>query len=287
MAFIPMLAATCKDISKLTFPLMASVKLDGVRATVQSSGILSRTLKPIPNKAVQKHFRGLPQGLDGELIYGDPTAPDCYRNTVSIVMSEDKPIDGLCYYIFDRKGPEGFMDRYAAMHFPVPTQVTILEHRILLTLEELTEFESESVAAGHEGVMVRKMDGPYKEGRSTAREGYLLKVKRFLDSEAEVIGMSEKLHNANEAKTNELGRTARSTRKDGMVGTGVLGALHVRDVKTGVEFDIGTGFNDEERAATWAQAPIGRLAKYKYFPTGGKDKPRFPVFLGWRDRRDV
>ena len=51
------------------------------------------------------------------------------------------------------------------------------------------------------------------------REGYLLKVKRFVDGEALVIGVTEPMHNANEAKTNELGRTARSHKKAGHGGT--------------------------------------------------------------------
>jgi hypothetical protein len=73
--------------------------------------------------------------------------------------------------------------------------------------------------------MLRDPNGPYKFGRSTRKEGYLLKLKRFCDSEAEVIGVVELMHNGNEAKTNALGRTERSTRKAGKTGMGVLGAL--------------------------------------------------------------
>lgn len=311
--FIPMLAATCKDLDALKFPVMASIKLDGVRCTVQNGKLLSRTLKPIPNKAIQKLFSKIPQGLDGELIYGDPVAPDCYRNTVSVVMSEDKPADGITFYIFDQRvgTARGFFDRYhdlvhlvprleggfahykdGVMDVPRQRGIKLLPHKVIVCRAFLDVFESVAVGQGHEGVMVRSMNGPYKEGRSTQREGYLLKIKRFADSEAVVLGVTELMHNANEAKTNELGRTARSSHKEGKVGTGTLGALCVRDVKTGVEFEIGTGFTAAERADLWAARAhnfgvIGRLAKYKYFATGSKDKPRFPVFLGWRDKRDV
>jgi len=291
--FIPMLAATCKDLSKLNFPLLASIKLDGVRATVQGGVVLSRTLKPIPNRAVQKLFSSLPEGLDGELIYGDPTAPDCYRNTVSIVMSEDKPADGITFYAFDKHNAKPFSKRIIEValmcegYKEAGVPALALPHVWMKTREDLDKFEARAVSLGHEGVMVRAPHGPYKEGRSTNKEGFLLKIKRFADSEALVTGITELMHNANESKTNELGRTERSSAKAGLVGTGTLGALCVTDVKSGVAFEIGTGFNAAERAGLFLAPPIGRLAKYKYFPTGSKDRPRFPVFLGWRDKRDV
>src|SRR6185437_11420902 len=97
----PMLAVDCGGIETLTFPLIASPKLDGVRAIISADGVLSRTLKPIPNRRVQELLRGLPVGLDGELLAGDPTAPDVYRKTVSMVMSEDAEITGLTYQVFD------------------------------------------------------------------------------------------------------------------------------------------------------------------------------------------
>lgn len=112
----------------------------------------------------------------------------------------------------------------------------------------------------------------------------MLKLKRFEDSEAEVLGIEEEMHNANTAETNELGRTKRSTAKAGLVGKGTMGALIVRDVKTGVEFNIGSGFTAHDRTEAWKP---GELVKYKFFPVGVKDKPRHPVFLGRRSKLDV
>ena len=86
MTFRPMLASHCKDTSKLKFPVLVSKKLDGVRASMQGGILLSRSLKPIPNVHVQEMFKGLPEGLDGELIFGDPCSPTAYRDTVSIVI---------------------------------------------------------------------------------------------------------------------------------------------------------------------------------------------------------
>jgi DNA ligase-1 len=63
----------------------------------------------------------------------------------------------------------------------------------------------------------------------------------------------------------------------------------VRDIYTDVEFDIGGGYNAAQRADMWKERHKlpNLVAKYKYFPSGGKDKPRFPVFQGWRDPRDL
>jgi DNA ligase-1 len=142
------------------------------------------------------------------------------------------------------------------------------------------------------------MNGLYKHGRSTLREGWLLKVKRFEDGEARVVATEEWETNLNEAKTNALGRTERSTHQANKVGAGVLGKLIVVGVKgdryDGIEFGVGTGFRgadaaDGERAKLWRMRDklVGRIVRYKYFPTGGKDKPRFPIFDGWRDPIDM
>jgi len=75
------------ELAKLTvWPRLVSRKLDGIRATVQEMGLKSRTLKAIPNEALQEIFKGLPEGLDGELIYGTPNAPDVFNKTTSAVM---------------------------------------------------------------------------------------------------------------------------------------------------------------------------------------------------------
>lgn len=294
MPFKPMLATAVSDVKALTFPVLASQKLDGVRATVQNGRLLSRSLKPIPNKNVQTLFAGLPEGLDGELIVGDPTASDAYRRTTSIVMSDDKPATGICFHVFDRFGEEGFasrlMDAHAAIYPWISRGcVQIVQHVKVSSAEELEQLEAAWLAEGHEGVMVRSLGGPYKQGRSSEREGYLLKLKRFLDAEALVIGTYEMHHNNNVATTNALGRTERSTEKAGMVPAGVLGGLSVRDTASGVEFEIGGGYTAAMRESMWKERDqlVGKIAKYKYFPTGSKERPRFPVFLGWRDARDM
>jgi DNA ligase-1 len=291
----PMLAVDCGGIENVVFPVIASPKLDGVRAITTAEGLMSRTLKLIPNKRVQALLDGLPIGLDGELLAGDPCAPDVYRKTVSMVMSDDADITGLMYHLFDVQEDGGFIARLIRLKrvfYALENRdaVAIVPQILAARADQLTVLEQNWVKQGYEGAILRSPEGPYKHGRSTAKEGYLLKLKRFVDSEAVVIGVTELMHNGNEAKTNALGRTERSTHKANKTSMGTLGALQVRDVKTGVEFEIGTGFSAEDRKTIWSEwhdAPNAPLAKYKYFAGGSKDKPRFPVFLGWRDARDL
>lgn len=302
MNFKPMLAGKCEDVTTLKFPVMASAKLDGVRAIVIDGVVYSRTLKPIPNAWVQKTFGSLPTGTDGELIFGDPTHKDAYRNTVSAVMCQRFEPTEVHYHVFDNYTFEGgFKERWervVAEYETVPKQnVIVVYHALIAGVSTLNAMEQLLVEKGYEGLMVRSISGPYKQGRSSEREGYLLKVKRFEDAEAVVIGTFEWEHNTNDAKKNAVGHTERSTAKGGMVKMGVLGGLDVRGINgtyKDVEFSIGSGFTgaadpEGERGKLWKERDklIGRIVKYKYFPLGSKDKPRFPTYLGWRDERDM
>lgn len=288
-SFKPMLASPA-DLDAIRYPIFASPKLDGIRACVVGGRLLSRSLKEIPNRHVFNVLNHHAfEGLDGELIVGEPTSPTCYRDTVSHVMSDHK-VFNFTYYVFDLwKSFDKFYNRRLDL-VPIATHDCMkrVQHVQLENREQLDAYEAKQVAAGHEGIMLADPNGLYKFGRATTKGGELLKVKRFVDSEAVVIGIEEEMFNGNEAQTNELGRTKRSTAKDGLVGKGTMGALIVRDVKTGVEFNIGTGFTAEDRRQWWTWFTLRDASvdaptiKYKSFPIGVKDKPRHPVYLGLR-----
>jgi DNA ligase-1 len=298
MTFKPMLAhSKLPDFAALRFPLLVSPKLDGVRATMQGGVLLSRSLKPIPNKFVQDMFRNLPEGTDGELIHGQPF-DDPYRRTISIVMSNDKPADGVKLYIFDRFAELfccTFEQRYNGIRsygLEDKFEVVIVPHFPVTNVAELEKCEQEFLGRGYEGLMIRDPEGPYKQGRSSEKEGWLMKVKRFADAEARIESYYEEMENQNAAFTNELGRTARSSAKAGKVGKGRLGGFHVTGVGgtyDGVAFDIASGaMCHEMRERLWQTRDlVGQLVVYKYFPTGGDTRPRHPIFKGLRDRRDL
>lgn len=304
MSFKPMLASPA-DFSILRYPLFASPKLDGIRAVVLDNKLVSRKLLNIPNKHIfQTLSRPEFNGLDGELIVGSPTADDACRVTTSAVMSHEGT-PAATFHVFDvHDRPEVFSNRLAHLRQEIPARqnqnltnkllsalknvgslnVIVHEHVHINDEAALLEYEAKQVALGYEGLILRSGMGLYKHGRSTAREQYMLKVKRFRDSEARVLGVVEEMHNINVAETDNLGRTKRSKAKAGLVGKGTMGALTVEDLETGVQFEIGTGFTAADRARTdW----IGKIVKYKFFPVGVKDKPRHPVYLGVRHLWDM
>lgn len=289
----PLLAGKVEDIEKLKYPVVASPKLDGIRCLIVDGKPVSRKLKDIPNRYIYRTLTALNlPPLDGELmLHGKP-----FNEISSAVMSEEGQPKSFFYMVFDRWDmPEVPYARrlidvrdYVAKMGTSQTEIEVVDSVIVKTAEELSIYERQCLHSGYEGVMVRTVDGRYKYGRSTTNEGILLKLKRFEDSEAVVIGAIEELHNGNAATVDELGHTKRSSHKNNLQGKGRLGAFRVRR-PDGLEFDIGTGFTAEQRLLYWKGIDllIGKTCVYKHQPHGSLDKPRFPVFKGFRHTDDI
>lgn len=294
-----MLASGIKDYDKITYPKYISAKLDGIRCIINNGVVYSRSGKPIRSKVVQQLFgRQDLNMLDGELIYGSPTADNVFNLTTSFVMSEDIPngmdASKIKLYVFDYVNDNYVFNKRMAMYgdivYKAQEEVPVrgVTQWVVNSPEEMLTLEQQFLTAGYEGAMLRNIHGLYKHGRATEKSQDLLKVKRFLDAEATVIGYEEEMFNGNEAVTNELGHTERSQHKENLVGKGSLGAL-VCLTKDNVEFKIGTGFDAAMRKALWYDKEnlIGKIVKYKYFNIGIVIAPRLPVFLGWRDESDI
>lgn len=294
----PMLGAKLKegqDLQDLQYPLYASPKIDGIRALVVDGRLYSRTLTLIPNQFVQEFFAGLPEGFDGELAVGEPWHPNLMQRTMSGVMSfEGTPV--VNYYVFDTylytKRPfwrrlEWLQGQVSTRNFP---GVRLVQQTLIHTHEELKEYENTQLRLGYEGVIVRTVTSPYKYGRSTLREGYLVKLKRYQDAEARVVGFEELEINLNDQERDELGYAKRSHHRAGKVPGGVLGALLCVDLETGQPVRLGSGFTAAERKDIWAarEKYVGLCVTYKHFAvTGVKEGRRQPIFKCFRDLRDI
>lgn len=288
----PLLAATITDVEAINFPVLASPKLDGIRCLIGSNGPVSRTYKPIPNKHIQQalNYAEL-RGFDGELVLRDVHAT--FRDVTSAVMAEHGKPD-FVFWVFDSHAfccrEQPFLDRLMTAQETATEfssfAVMPLPHTRIDNALDLMDLEAQFVGQGFEGLMVRSLDGHYKAGRSTVRDGILGKIKRFSDAEAVCIGVVEQLHNMNEARVDALGHTERSSHKAGKVPAGTLGALKVR-TPDGRVFNVGTGFTDDERKALWHEQPIGKIVKYKAMDFSDYGLPRHPVFLGFRAAIDV
>ncbi len=288
----PMLAATVEDTTKLRYPLLASPKLDGIRGVIVDGKLRSRSLKPIPNGFVTTRFsRRSLDGLDGELILGSPVADDVYRQTNGACSRHEGQPD-VKFYVFDLHcSALGFDKRLADVETLSHEQphIVVHEHTLVESAVDLLAFENDCLDFGYEGVILRALDGAYKYGRSTLKEQGMLKLKRFVDGEAEIIEVYEEMENTNVKTRNELGRGTRSSHLAGLVPKGRAGGFHVRDTVSGIEFSVGTGLNDVDRAYYWKarRKAVGKVIKYKSFKIGVKDKPRHPVYLGPREKWDL
>lgn len=289
--FKPMLASKM-DLSKLNYPLVASPKLDGVRAVVIDGVVLSRSLKPIPNKHVQNLFKNY-EYFDGELISGDPTAPNIYNKTVGDVMRIEGEPD-VTFYIFDHISvpSQAYTARRARASMGI-SQVSkdnllMLEQVTVDSEEDLLSLEADYLAQGYEGVMVRNPTAPYKFGRATPKSNDLMKVKREEDSEATIVSVYEQMDNQNEKVTNELGRSSRSSKQENLVPANTLGGFTVQWNDQTFNCSCGT-LDHSERKALWEirETLPGKLLKFRYFGYGVKDAPRFPRALGLRDSIDL
>jgi len=284
----PMLAGNF-DPKKARFPYIGTPKIDGIRFLMVDGVAVSRTFKPIRNVHIQTLLsQHLPDGIDGELTCGGT-----FQSSTSAVMGT-KGTPDFKAWIFDYVDPttKDILPFYLRM-LNMPALNLSFQHEVLSgtninSMEELYHYESICLEEGYEGVMLRDPYGTYKFGRSTTNEGILLKVKRFEDDEAEVIGFVELMSNQNLAEKDNFGRTKRSSCLDGMVPMETLGSLRVRN-KDGQEFSIGSGLNPQWRDEIWRnkQLYLGQFAKYKFFPQGVKDLPRHPVLLGVRHPVDM
>lgn len=304
--FKPTLAATIdpmKDtdvFSRLRFPLWVSPKYDGIRGVGIDGALKSRTLLDLPSAQVQNLFGHLTH-LDGEVIAGDPCdGDDVYNRTQSFVMSRSKEASLLRFYVFDWAeeawAKEPFHKRWVHLSEEVEKLnnplIVVVEQRLVCTLDEFLAAEEEYLATGFEGIMARDIEGPYKHGRSTFKEHTLLKLKRFEDFEACIVGFVEQMTNQNEAEKDELGHTKRSSAKDGLVPAGTLGKFIVEygteDGNAAAEIPCGV-LKHHQRKHIWdnREAYFGKYIKVRHFPFGAKEGLRLPRCVGFRDPIDM
>jgi len=235
---------------------LVSEKLDGVRAIWDGQTLCFRSGRPI--HAPAWFIAGLPkQALDGELWAGRGRF-----ERLSGIVRKDMPDDAewheVRYMIFELPGAAGtFSER--AMQIKA-----VVEAANVPWLREISQFRvvhrsslqkklDEVVRGGGEGLMLHLADAPYQTGRSDV----LLKLKPWLDAEAEVIA-----HQPGKGKY-----------------AGQLGALRVRTAE-GKEFLLGSGFSDRQRLEPPA---LGSIITYRYRELTANGLPRFASFLRIRE----
>jgi DNA ligase-1 len=291
-----MLSATPKkpeDEERLSFPALVSPKLDGIRVVIHEGRALTRKLLPVPNRHISALLSDpVLEGLDGEIVVLDDSNNITYENVYNATSS------GVMSHAGSPRFRFVVFDDFSSPHLSYPERlynvcertkkldmdtVGFLPHVGVGNLEELYVMLDQYLEMGFEGLMYRNIHSPYKTGRATIREGGLVKFKKFLDTEAVIVGFEERYSNKNEATVDERGYTKRSSHQENQIPMDTLGALIVRcpefpDVES---FKIGSGFDDAQRARIWSNQDLylGKTVTFKYQPFGVLDRPRFPIFL--------
>jgi len=277
----PQLAASdVPDIyTQVSYPKIIQPKLDGICCLAVNGVAMSRNMKPIPNRYVQKVFKELNlHGLHGELmVKGD------FNDVQSAIMREDGEPE-FEYVVYDHwmTGEVAYHLRQSLLSTGVAVlnsqHIKMVDYWWVYSAKDCEDILNQLIEFGYEGAMLRDPNSLYKQGRHTLKSQALMKLKKFLDDEAVIIGFEEKLTNTNVKELDERGYSKRSSKKEGMVPAGTLGALIVR--WKGVEFNIGSGFDDAMRQYIWdnRERLLGKLVTFRYQELSKYGVPRFPTF---------
>lgn len=305
----PLLAEDWNE-AKLKFPVVVQKKIDGVRGINLEGMLTGRSLKLHKNRYATKVF-SRPEfvGLDGELTYGSETSPTLCRDTSS-ALSTITGEPELTWHVFDfvtentidLPYTERLQRLYSYVFSLNHPQVKAVPHHYCTTLEEVLSWEDHYLNLGYEGLILRDPNGKHKSGRATVTKGELLRIKRFSEEDCVVLEVVEGQSNGNEAKTNALGHTERSSHQENMTPNGMVGTMICRMVKdvhdthtkalllsAGQIVTVSAGSMTHADRVMYFKHPemlVGKTIKMKTFLKGIKDAPRFPTFNGFRSESD-
>jgi DNA ligase-1 len=252
----------------------------------------------VRNKELQARYgRKEYEGLDGELTDGPPNGEDVFHRTSKIVTKADADASAVQFNVIDWyfsaanfRGKE-FPDLRHRISMWVPTSgcllgICIIPQTFIESIAQLKTYEDKCLKQGFEGAMLRRADQgvypqktdrhgkPLKENRSSLSEFYLVRMKRFEQTDAVIVAVHPLKHNANEERT---GAGKRSSKKAGMiVDASRVGSATLRDIKTGKLFDTTIGAEKLRSWSGWKDKKrwFGVTVRYKYQVCGTVDKPR-------------
>ena len=234
---------------------MFSEKLDGVRAMWDGRGnLLSRNgYKFICPKSFTD---SLPKGviLDGELWIDR----GMFEDVVSVVRTRPTDWKLITYKIFDIHSKkicnlpfEARMNHCVDILNNQPDFIQIHPQRIFdPSLGSISDHLTHMLDLGAEGIVIRDPQAIYTPGRQSARISPILKVKPYLDDEAEVLQVNLK--------------------------AGRKGSIVARD-RFGKIFKIASGFRD---ISIDPPPPVGSVISFAYTSRNQSTGiPRFPRYI--------
>ena len=230
-----------KEVKDVRYPLLASIKYDGVRILVRvSQGVpsaMTRAGKSFPLESLVEGFAGAPDGVyDGELVWGEGHQEGRTRITgwVNKVLKGGlNDFDGYSYVVFDwvplnswdnQESSMGYVDRLAAAYAVAGGVIQIAAQTAVHNDDQVTDMFDAALSTGWEGLILRYPDDPYVWKRSDR----LIKRKAIKDAMMVVSGVTE-----------GKGKYA------GMIGAlECIGRVETKEVTV----NVGSGLSDFDRA---------------------------------------
>lgn len=300
--FKPMLAIDAsKSLETIRYPKSASYKLDGIRVIFHPElGIVSRSLKPIQNKQLREKYapvleyaKAMNRTFDGEFYAHNRT----FQEITKAVMTKNLDMPDLtadikfyCFethYLGDLKEQflqkKSIIDSISRFDDCEPVRQIVVN-----SAEDVKTIFMQALVDGYEGLILRDFESPYKFGRSTLKEEYMLKVKPYETFDARIVDVIQatEVNPEAEKKINELGRSVTSRKKDDRIPVEKACAFQVE--YEGHPVKVSLAMTDEQKKRVWQNREdyIGLMIEYKGMQVGAKDVPRHPVFVRFREDRE-
>lgn len=295
---------------ELLWPMLGSVKYDGVRALVMPDGrVLTRALKPHKNVNLPAHLAPL---LRMANEYGMVLDMELYDESLKW-FSDHMAVLGA----HTKNIPSTFIPRVfdaipinewetKRFHMPYASRFDALE--TACELRGLTDFLvyqylvkspddaslalSEFLSQGHEGLILRSLSAPYKRGRATFNERIIYKLKPFDRVDAVILDVLPRRAMTEDARTTNRqvgpnGLLERVYTKDSYVEVPMIGSLLVRpeDSNETSEVCFGKGFSLSDRAKLWELRAelIGKWVELEHLSIGAKTKLRHGRVVRFRE----
>ena len=268
------------DLPKLRYPVICSPKYDGIRGLSVNKQIMSRNEKPLPNAHVQRLLQGVGP-FDGEVL-----VPGDFNTVQSVIMSHSALPSNLRYNVFDLTDTSWHSAPFHRRLDYLKLLVEELNHplvrlapqRLCNTPEEVIAFYEEVLAYDdpwdYDGLIIRDPNAPYKYGRSTLKQGWMLKLKPWQDDEGIIVGFEELLHNLDTS----------CKRQENMVGGDTLGKFILNYNGQELKVGGGKGLTLERRLHYWfnQEKYLGKKLTFKHLGLSKYGIPRHPNYKGVR-----
>jgi len=282
------------DLNTINYPMLASMKLDGIRAIFKDGELYSRSLKILPNIHLHTKFNNLKEYskrnnviLDGELYCTSVS----FNELSGIIRSDDKelPYD-LEFWCFDCLSEENkyFGARIKDYEWIRQEGLHPVTQKEVNSAYEVNACFEYALKQGFEGLILRNPTGYYKFGRCRSKANEMYKVKPFITYDSKIIGITQatEAREGSEKKINELGRSTTSQKKEDRIPVNKAAGFIVN--YKGKPLEVGLAKHTKEmREDIWKNKDnyIGKVIEYRCMEVGMNvdGLPRHANFVRYRE----